>query len=326
MPFARRLLVALVAALALLAALLLPGPFAFAIGLGVFFAAPFALRPRPGKTARRGDDEHLHGVRTFGGSVEASVATVGLLSALAYAWGSLEGRASGLTVFAWLPLVGCIPFTLVGVLSGLRDRAVGLETVVLERDTLTLHGRQGTKVVAYGEVESVTVQDTYGGSAITIATATERHLFHTPQPVAEEQAEAIRARVHAARRPALGEGPPELRKPFGMGVREWLGRVDGLVANARGAGAYRGGAQIDEDVLLRVLTSETEDRYTRAGAARALVAAGGEAARARVAEYVKGVDDPDLQMRLSVATITDAEDVEHAFEHLDFEEIERSGR
>lgn len=323
MSTAPRISVALVAFLALGLALAVPGSIAFAIGLAVFFTAPFALRPRQGTTVRRGDIEHLHGVRTFSGGVEAAVRTVGLLSAFAYAWGS-TGPGSPLTVFAWLPLVGCIPLTLISVVAGLRDRASNVESIALERDTLTLRGRQGTKVVAYGEIASVTVQNVMTTATITIASGTERHLFHTPSHVGLEQAAAIRERVEAARAPEQGDAPRELRRPFGLGIREWLARVDGLGARGR-AGAYRGGAEIDEEALFRVMTREDEDPWARAGAARVLASLGGEA-RARVAAERVRVKSPEARARIAAATEEDAGDAEHALERLDEAELSRADR
>jgi hypothetical protein len=144
-----------------------------------------------------------------------------------------------------------------------------------------------------------------------------------------KRAVEIAARIREAKAKAEAEaqrevrGAKELHRPSGMSAREWLGRIDALVAAGRDANAYRGAA-IDEEALWSVLRDDDAEAGTRAAAARVLASSGDAAQRVRVALTATEFPTEAVRVRIEHALVPDAEDAAAKLEELDLVELRRT--
>lgn len=278
-PRAIRLLVLLAAVLFLGLAFLVPGREAFAAGLAGFHILPLLLRPRIGATTRTAEGLVVVTDRTDGDQTLTMLRFWGIFLAVAYVLAAhgepaLTSGPVVIGVMSLAVLATALPLFLYRVFA----RGILAETILLERTTLTVHGREGPRVVRYADIARID----QSGAQLTIVTDAERVAI--PVNGREPKALRIKTEIEAARVLAAEATEPlqELRRPSGMSMRAWLQRLDALAATSR-AGGYRGNA-LDPETLWSVLADEDADRDVRTGAARVLAANAAPETRVRIKE------------------------------------------
>ncbi|MDB4937070.1 MAG: hypothetical protein JWP87_4042 [Labilithrix sp.] len=317
---ATRRLVALAAVASLVLGVVIPGSIAYAAGMIAFLLLPLLVAKSTGAVAID------HGVRFGIGrngdqrlDLVARCLGVCAFAAFAYFSPSLDGMALG--IFGLLIGNACAFLAAIGLLSMFIEAPLSEHAVTLEDETLTIHDANGTKVVSYAELRKVEVE----GRCVALTTATDRHLVRVAggAKVAARLARIItEAKANAT--PAQADDGPmkELRRPSGMGAREWLDRIDAVAAASRSPGAYRGTA-LDEDHLWTVLANEEEQIEARAAAARVLASSEDPALRVRVETSVKEIADDRARIRVALAMKTDTDAAAAELDALEMEELRK---
>jgi hypothetical protein len=309
------------AVLSMVLGCVLPGSLAVAAGMIGFLLLPLLLGSRLGPT--RAEHAVVYGT---GATREQTFFHVtrwlGVASFVAFACLSptADGLAFGI-LGLWLG-IGCALVAAMGLFAALTMPMVSVHTVTLEATTLTIKGQEGVKVVSYTELRTVDVED----KRIWLATGTDRHEVDV---ATADMANALGRLIAEAKAKADAEaqkdaGPMnELRRPYGMTAREWLGRIDAVAAANRSPGAYRGAA-IDEDHLWQVLSDEQADVEARAAAARVLAASDDPAQRVRIDTSVKNIADEGTRIRVEVAMKPDTDEAAAEMEALEMEDLRKN--
>lgn len=327
---------------AVVVAFVVPGAAALGFGMTAFLLLPLLLFPSVGRPVRSAEGGELHVTGwTASDEIEVIARVLGGLTWGLLGWAGREGQTSFILGTLVATAGGA---ALLVTLWATVQRTLGLRRevhgVTLEKEMLTVSGASGTDVVRYDELHGVDVDGPRlvlrakpqrgegspaapAGDAAAAVLATITARWHA---LAERIALAIMAAKAEAERDvraaAARRGPTELARPRGMSAREWLGRVDALVARGKDRSAYRA-ASIDEEELFGLLADERASPDARAAAARVLASSEDAATCARVASSIEEIADAGTRVRVEVAMRPDPEDAAAEIEALELEELRR---
>lgn len=287
------------------------------------FLLPLAIHEPIGVPLATADGTRIVTARSASEKVDRVARLFGVACVLAFA--CLAWLAPSSTWADYTVAFGSIAFlvSLRGLYMRVRAPRRDAPSVTLERETLILRGpRRDVEVVPYRSIRSVEVE----GSHIVIATDVDRHVIEgggSSERAAAVACKIVEARDNASRDAEKDATPMEaLHRPSGMSAREWLGRIDALVASSRNA-AYRAAA-IDQEMLWAVLRDDGANVEARAAAARALAASPDQTVRLRVAATASEIPGEAARVRIAVAMSADVEDAAEQIEALDREELRRA--
>ncbi|CAN5923295.1 hypothetical protein BH11MYX4_BH11MYX4_69360 [soil metagenome] len=319
-----RVLVGLASVAALVLAYALPGSYVLAAGMLVFNALPLLLRLPIGVPLPAGEGTLLVTGRNAAQRMDATVRILGVLSWLAFAWAaSLRPGEVMLSLFAALGGTGTAVLALLGLVGLVFKPDGDAHGVALDRETLTVNGPGGAHVLRYADLRNVELD----GRRIWLATAGERlvvDVLGNAKRAAEIRQAILDAKAKQEREARRDtRGAKELHRPSGMSAREWLGRIDALVAAGRERNAYRGAA-IDEEALWTLLRDDGANGEARAAAARVLASSPDEEMRVRVASTAAEISSEPVRLRVALAMNPDAERAASEMEALDMEELRRT--
>lgn len=304
---------------ALILGLVVPGPHAFVLGATTFFLLPLLLRLPVGTATAMPTGTRFITTESTAGRQELFVRIAG---AIAMGWATYANRQGldgfGIAFLAGMFGLSAMLLASVRLVQRMRASTEGTRSVLLERDTLTIHGEAGMIVIAYRDIRGVEAS----GNQLWIVTNTGRHEIPVSKNANELLAalEAARA-ADAERTKSATDAPPELMRPRGMATRDWLAQLDELVATSRAAGAYRGGTRLDEDELIRIVGDDRQDAGVRVAAARVLASSNNEV-RTRVSTSVQSVADDNVRVRIEAASREDVEEAAAALDTLELAELQ----
>lgn len=345
-----RVVVGGLAIAALVAALAVPGSSALGFGMTAVLVLPLFLFPSVGRPVRSPEGGALHVTgwtssdeieifaRVMGGALWALLGWAGRAGQTSFLLGFLVATVGGAALLVTL-------WSTVQRVLGLRREVHG---VTLEAETLTVSGASGTDVLRYDELHGVDVDGarlvfrakareeatgTSPGARGGRAGAGEVDAAHAVAATVSTRSHGLAARIARATmaakaqaerdaRASMRRGPTELARPRGMSAREWLARVDAVVARGKDRGAYRA-ATIDAEELFGLLSDPRAPLDARAAAARVLASSDDAAMRTRVDASVAEIADPGARVRVEVAMRPDAEEAAAELDALELAELRR---
>ncbi len=262
----------------------------------------------------------------------AGIASVGAVAQMLAApptepWSMRILSIAPIFIYAFLPF-------LVMTVLGLRRRVVGPGLVLAE--SLVQIRREGSRLhLPYSKIREVYADDR--GLRLALADGTDvgipaRASRWSRLRPSREEIEVIAAQIHSAVQRTRGAG--ELAPAVPLRVADlakieedagaWLARLDATAAVLGGDGGYRGAA-FDESDLWKTVDSADAPAELRAAAARVLVRAVGDSARAKLDEILPRVRVADDERRIRIALDDDTERAAEAWTKFEKHERRRAG-
>jgi hypothetical protein len=240
-----------------------------------------------------------------------------------------------LRILSAMPLVmyATLPF-LVLVLIELRRKWLGLGLVLSDGFVRVREGA-GSRVVDYREIREVYADDRglrlalKDGADVAIRARSARWSRDRPSL---DEIQIAAAQIHSAVERTRGAGELAPYLPLRVAdlakteddAHAWLARLDATAASLAADGGYRGAA-FDETDLWKTVDSADAPPELRAAAARVLVRAVGDRARAKLDEILPRVRVAEDERRIRIALDDDTERAAEAWTSFEKHERRRAG-